>query len=108
MRYLKVLVLVLFFCAAMIFFIQNTATLSVPIILRFAILHWQWISVPIPTYLMILGAFTLGALITTFFFLLEKLRTGRQLRLCKANLIQLQNERKSPEVSGTNRLNENL
>ncbi|MBN2141357.1 MAG: LapA family protein [Desulfovibrionaceae bacterium] len=92
MRYLKIVLLVLFFVISMIFFIQNNDILSQKIVLGLNVLFLDLHSAEMPLYFMILAAFLLGAILTTAHFLVEKLRLSNQLRTCRARLSGLEEE----------------
>ena len=92
MRYVKVLALVLFFFVAMVFFVQNTEILTKSISLKFSVFAFQWTSSPIPIYLYILIAFALGALLSTIYFALDKLRMGKELKRNRQQIKSMQEE----------------
>jgi lipopolysaccharide assembly protein A len=91
-RYVKVLLLVLFFFVGMIFFVQNTEALSESIRLRLHLFGWRWVSIAFPYYMLILIFFVLGALFTMAFFLAEKIRQNKEIRACKHRIGALQQE----------------
>ncbi|MFW6325045.1 MAG: lipopolysaccharide assembly protein LapA domain-containing protein [Desulfovibrionales bacterium] len=92
MRYVKVLALVLFFFFAMVFFVQNTEILSESIRLKLELWDLRLISVPFPFYVLVLLFFVAGALFTLAFFLVEKIRTTRELRSCRHRVSGLEQE----------------
>ena len=92
MRYIKVLALVLFFIVAMIFFVQNTEVLSTSLQLKYNLFNWQWVSIPIPFYVLVLFAFGIGAILSMFYFIVEKMRQSRELRNCRHKLKDLEQE----------------
>jgi uncharacterized integral membrane protein len=92
MRYVKILVLVLFFFAAMVFFVQNTQILTESISLKFSVFALQWNSSPIPIYMYILIAFVLGVVISTAYFGLDKLRMNKEIKRARHQIKSMQNE----------------
>ncbi|MDZ7759399.1 MAG: LapA family protein [Desulfovermiculus sp.] len=92
MRYVKVLALVLFFFVAMVFFVQNTEILTKSISLKFSVFAFKWTSSPIPIYLYILIAFVLGAVLSTIYFALDKLRMGKEIKRNRQQIKSMQNE----------------
>ena len=92
MRYVKVLVLVLFFFVAMVFFVQNTEILTKTISLKFSVFALQWSSSPIPIYMYILIAFVLGAIASTLYFAWDKLRMNKEIKRSRDQIKALQTE----------------
>lgn len=92
MRYVKVIVLVLFFFVAMVFFVQNTEILTRSIQLNFSVFGLQWSSSPIPIYLYILIAFVLGVFLTTAYFALDKLRMNKEIKRNRQQIQSMQKE----------------
>ncbi len=92
MRYVKVLALVLFFFVAMVFFVQNTEILTQSISLKFSVFAFQWTSSPIPIYLYILLAFVLGAVLSTIYFAVDKLRMSKEIKRNRQQIKSMQNE----------------
>ncbi|WP_029895155.1 lipopolysaccharide assembly protein LapA domain-containing protein [Desulfohalovibrio reitneri] len=92
MRYIKVLLLALLFVVAMIFFIQNTPVLSQDIQLKLEVLQWKWVSVPMPIYLFVLIAFLVGAVLSTLYFLVDKIRSGSELKAAQSKAKRLEGE----------------
>jgi putative membrane protein len=92
MRYLKVIILVLIFFFSMLFFVQNTELLSTSLTLKLDLLGKHYESQEIPTYLLILVAFVLGAFISLFYFLAEKIKLSQQVRSYKAKIADLEKE----------------
>lgn len=90
MRYVKVILLVLFFFLSMLFFIQNkdTVTQTYELVLSVPLL-FNLRSIPLPFYLIVLSGFLVGALVCVFYFLTERFRLSglvRELRQKNANL----------------------
>jgi len=92
MRYVKVLVLVLFFFVAMVFFVQNTEILTKSISLKFSVFALKWSSSPIPIYLYILIAFVLGVVLSTIYFAVDKLRKSKEIKRNRQQIKSLQEE----------------
>lgn len=92
MRYIKVLALVLFFIFSMIFFVQNTEVLSTSLQLKYNLFKWSWVSLPLPYYVLLLFAFGIGAILSMFYFIFEKIRQNRELRKYRNKLKDLEQE----------------
>lgn len=92
MRYMKVLLLTLFFFVSMIFFIQNTAALSELMVLELDILGLELVSKQLPFYLIVLISFVAGAIFSLAYFLSEKLRLAKEFKAAKAKLAALEQE----------------
>ena len=92
MRYLKVIILVAIFFFSMLFFVQNTDLLSTSLTLKLDLLGKHYESQEIPIYLLILIAFVLGAFISLFYFLAEKIKLSQQLRSYKNKVADLEKE----------------
>lgn len=91
MKFFKAIVLILFFFISMIFFVQNTETLTQEIIIKIDIFQWWNISSPpSPIYLLILLSFALGASFTTLFFLTERIRLSSIAKKQQKNSSQIQ------------------
>jgi uncharacterized integral membrane protein len=76
MRFVKFVLLVLFFLFFMVFFVQNQADLSTTLTLKFHMFTLNWEAQPLPFYLLVLIFFVLGALFSTVFFLIDRIRVG--------------------------------
>ncbi len=92
MRYIKVLILVVAFVVSMIFFVQNTPIFSQTLQLQLEIMDYRWTSVAMPIYLVILLSFFLGALLSTLYFFVEKLRLSGQLASANSKVRKLEDE----------------
>mgnify|MGYP000577920777 CR=1 FL=1 len=93
MRYLKVVFLALFFVISILFFSQNNEVLSQALVLRLSVpyvtdLH----SVPLPLYLLVLGGFLFGAVLTLLYLAADKIRAVKQLRECRTRMAGLEQE----------------
>ena len=76
MRFIKFVLLVLFFLFFMVFFVQNNAQLATPLELKFNMFTLNWQCQPIPFYMVVLIFFVLGALFSTIFFVIDRIRIG--------------------------------
>ncbi len=84
MRYLKAIVLVLFFFVSMIFFFQNQAVLSTEMTLNLNLYFTEPMqSIPLPFYFLVLAAFLLGAILAVISLVWDKMNLSA--RLMKAN-----------------------
>lgn len=92
MRYIKVLILAVAFVVSMIFFIQNTPIFSQTLQLQLEVLDYRWTSVAMPIYLVILLSFFLGAVLSTLYFFVEKLRLASQLSSANSKVKKLEDE----------------
>jgi len=94
MRFLKVLGLVLLFLISMMFFIQNTEILSqeMSLHLNFYIGDYVAKSRPLPFYFLLLAAFAIGAVLVLLFFIMDKMRMGKQLKECRSQRDSLEQE----------------
>lgn len=92
MRYIKVLLLTLFFFISMIFFIQNNEMLSSDLILKLELFDLNFVSRELPFYLIVLLSFVVGSVFSMTYFLVEKLRLSHELKASKAKLAGLEQE----------------
>lgn len=74
MKFIKSLALILFFFLSMIFFVQNTETLTSQIVIKLQVFKWDFVSPATPLYMLVLLAFVLGSSLTILFFLAERVR----------------------------------
>ena len=104
MRLIKIILLILFFVGSIVFFTQNLGALSQPLPLRFyplpsfaqdtitaSSLAWQ--SDGVPLYLVLLISFACGVLLSSLFFLLERVRNSFALIAKKRLIRSLERER---------------
>ncbi|GAB6036196.1 LapA family protein [Fundidesulfovibrio butyratiphilus] len=101
MRFVKFTFLVLFFLVFMVFFIQNNGQLSTGLELRFDLFMFAYKSQPIPFYLVLLIFFTLGALFSTVFFVIDRIRVDLTLRKAQNEIGELKSELTSLKASQT-------
>jgi lipopolysaccharide assembly protein A len=80
MRVIKVLFLLVFFFVCMLFFVQNTAILETPLLLKLGAFGFQVESPAVPFYVVLLLAFVAGGLFSTLYFLVEKVRLSAGMR----------------------------
>ncbi len=92
MRFVKFVLLVLFFLAFMVFFVQNNAQLSTALELKFNMFMLNYQSAPIPFYMVMLLFFVCGALFSTLFFVIDRIRIGSQLREAQYKKNSLESE----------------
>lgn len=101
MRVIKVLFLLAFFFVCMLFFVQNTAILETPLLLKLGVLQYQVQSPAVPFYVVLLVAFVAGGLFCTLYFLAEKVRLATSVRSLqnKVNAMEKQLAQKKPIAS---------
>lgn len=92
MRYLKFLGLILVFFLSMLFFVQNTATLSEKFIFSLDLYFAQLVSVGLRLDFLLLISFSVGAFFAAIYFLLNKLSMNRQIRVMKSKMAELEQE----------------
>ncbi|WP_045222582.1 LapA family protein [Desulfonatronum thioautotrophicum] len=92
MRYLKVLLLTLFFFVSMVFFIQNNEMLANELILKLELFDASFVSRELPFYLIVLLSFVVGSVFSMSYFLAEKIRLNHELKASKAKLAALEQE----------------
>jgi putative membrane protein len=80
MRVIKVLFLLAFFFVCMLFFVQNTAILETPLVLKLGAFGLSAQSPGVPFYVVLLLAFVAGGLFATLYFLAEKIRLAATAR----------------------------
>ena len=92
MRYLKFVALLAFFVLTMTLFAQNMEALKAMVPLTLDLASTTWFSIEQPVYLLILGAFFLGGILTVLFFFLERMRLARELSSCRGRMATLEQE----------------
>lgn len=92
MRYLKFVALLAFFVLTMTLFAQNMDALKAEVALSLTLASATWFSIEQPLYLLILGAFFLGGLLTVLFFFMERLRLAKDLSKCRGRMATLEQE----------------
>lgn len=93
MRFIKVLIIILFVFVGLMILIQNNEVLSTTMSLRFDVYVLDaWKSIPLPFYFLLLVSFLIGALFTLSYFLVEKIRMSAELRSCRSRLGRLEKE----------------
>lgn len=80
MRVIKVLFLLVFFFVCMLFFVQNTAILETPLLLKLGAFGYMAQSPAVPFYVVLLISFVAGGLFCTLYFLAEKVRLATSVR----------------------------
>ena len=92
MRYFKTIVLALLFVISLLFFVQNSGSLSTNLQLEFNLVTLHLISIPLPLYLFVLVAFLLGVVFTLGFLLVERIRLGLELKALRRQHAALEDE----------------
>ncbi len=92
MRYLKSLALILIFVISMLFFVQNNEPFSTAVVLEFNVVFAHLYSLPLPVYILVLGAFLIGALLTLSFLLVDRVRLGFELKTLRTRYAALEDE----------------
>ncbi|HMM38615.1 MAG TPA: LapA family protein [Desulfovibrio sp.] len=93
MRYVKVLLLVLFFAASMLFFVQNKDTVTQSFVLVLSVpLLFDLRSIPLPFYLIVLASFLVGGLVCIGYFLSERFRLAGQVKELRIKASNLERE----------------
>ncbi|GFK94507.1 hypothetical protein NNJEOMEG_02353 [Fundidesulfovibrio magnetotacticus] len=92
MRFIKFVLLVVFFLFFMVFFIQNQAQLATALELKFSLFTLNWQAQPLPFYLVVLIFFVLGALFSTIFFVIDRIRVGSVCSSAQSKAKSLQAE----------------
>jgi ABC-type microcin C transport system permease subunit YejB len=94
MRFVKVLLLIVLFTCGLLFFIQNSKSLESSITLAFSLYYGDltWTSKPLPFFVIVLGAFASGVLLSTAYLLIERIRLGCALLKCKSTLRSAEKE----------------
>ena len=80
MRVIKVFLLLVFFFICMLFFVQNTAILETPLLLKLGAFGYEAHSPAVSFYVVLLLAFVAGGLFSTLYFLAEKVRLATSVR----------------------------
>lgn len=93
MRYLKVLILAVFFFLALVFFFQNQTSLSQEMQLTLNLFFVPPItSISLPFYFLLLGAFMIGCLLSLFLLVWDKFTTSARLVKTKWRVSSLEAE----------------
>jgi putative membrane protein len=92
MRFIKVLLLVIFIFLALLFVAQNSEVLAKTLQVQLDLYFWKGLSQPMPVILLIGAAFLLGALFSMVFFISEKMRLGSRLKDCRSRMAGLEQE----------------
>jgi len=92
MRILKVLLLIVFFFFCMIFFVQNTAILSTPLLLKMDVFSLTYASPEVPFYVVLLLSFVVGGIFSLTYFVLEKVRMAGEIKAQAARIASLEKE----------------
>jgi len=93
MRYLKVFVLALFFVVSILFFSQNNQILAQSLVLKLDVPYIAELrSIPLPLYLLVLGGFLFGSLLTLAYLAGDKIKASKKLRECRTRMNGLEQE----------------
>ena len=92
MRFIKLIILLLFIAFIVIFFMQNTDAISQPMALHLNLYIAGWSLIALPYYFFLLGAFIIGALLAGLFFIMEKIQHYSALRTYRNKIEALQTE----------------
>ena len=92
MRYVKLFFLVLFLGVAVLFLVQNYETLTSQFQLEINFYFFALLGPALPLYIVILGAFLLGVVLSLIFFILDKISSAGQLKACRRKLARLEQE----------------
>ncbi len=102
MRYIKVLLIAVFFFLALIFFFQNQTVLSqrIPLTMDFIFVP-PFTSVPLPFYFLVVSGFLVGCILSLCWLLWDKIYTSARLVKTKWKLqsAQAENARLKKEIA---------
>jgi len=101
MRVIKVLFLLAFFFFCMLFFVQNTAILETPLLLKLEVFGLHAETAAVPFYVVLLLSFVAGGFFCTLYFLAEKVRLAASVRSLqnKVNAMEKQLAQKKSTVA---------
>ena len=92
MRFIKLIILLLFIAFIVIFFMQNTDAISQPMALHLNLYIAGWSLIALPYYFFLLSAFIIGAVLAGLFFVMEKIQHYSALRAHRNKIEALQTE----------------
>lgn len=92
MRYVKMLLVLALFFICMVMFAQNMETLNAPMPLSMDLFGTTLLAYEQPLYISLLSLFVLGGLISTLYFLCEKIRLSREVSQAKKKISSLEQE----------------
>jgi uncharacterized integral membrane protein len=101
MRFIKFILLMLFFLFFMVFFVQNNDQLGTALQLKFDLFTLQYQSQPIAFYIVVLIFFVAGGLLSTIFFMVDRVRLGAKLGSAESKIRGLESEMASLKASRT-------
>ena len=102
MRYIKVLLLAIFFFLALVFFFQNQGVLSQDMVLSLNLFFIPTMSsIALPFYFLIILAFACGALLTLAFLVWDKVNLSARLLKQKWYISSLERELKKTQNATT-------
>ena len=93
MRYIKVFLLVVLFFVVMMFFVQNQASFSDPVTLKFDPMFMPEVtSMPLPRYALLLICFALGALVVLAMLMWDRVTLSSRLAASRRREASLQKQ----------------
>jgi lipopolysaccharide assembly protein A len=92
MRYLKFFALTLAFVVSMLFFVQNNQALSTAIVLELNVVAAHLYSIPLPLYMLVLGSFLVGVMVTLVILLVDRIRLVLELKSLRTRYAALEDE----------------
>jgi len=95
MRYFKLIILVFIFFFSMLFLVQNSEVINTLVSIKMELFDYRLIATEVPLYLLILGAFLLGAFFTLGYLVADRIKIGAQLREAKRKIASLEKELQS-------------
>ncbi len=104
MRFIKVLLLVIFFFLSMVFFIQNTDVLSTPMSLKMDLFNFSYTSQELPFYLVILLAFVVGGIFSLLYFIVDKIVQMTVISKQKSKIGSLEREVSALKTAAADRV----
>lgn len=92
MRYFKALILILIIMFVMLFLVQNTEPLMTKLNFVLDIKAAKYQALDLPVYLIVICAIGFSSILTTLFFLGDKIRSGSRLKDCRTRMAGLEQE----------------
>jgi len=92
MRYLKAAFLAIIFVISMFFFVQNNIPLSTSVVLELNLIAVDYVSIPLPVYMLVLVSFLLGVLFSLSLLLIDRIRLSLELKSLRKKYSTLEDE----------------
>ncbi|MGE4292283.1 MAG: lipopolysaccharide assembly LapA domain-containing protein [Desulfovibrio sp.] len=92
MRYVKLAILALCVAVGVLFFMQNDAQFTAMLNIKLDLYVIKFVGSGIPLYAVVVGAFSLGVVLSLLYFVVEKIGSTRQLRACNKKMRSLEQE----------------